>query len=70
MCEPVSAILSTDLARLFTGALVLCSLTQVLHPLVLRQEVLLLGHFLSIRPLMERLPVWTGCYLMGLRLLL
>lgn len=44
------------LSRLLAGGLVLCFLAQVFHPLVLWQEVLLLGHFLAISSLVWRLP--------------
>lgn len=48
------------LSRLLAWGLVLCSLAQVLHPLVFWQEILLLGHFLPISSLVQRLPERTG----------
>ena len=59
VCVPVylGIVQNFYLSWLFTGALVLCSLTQVFDPLVLWQEVLLLGQVLPIRPLVEQLPV-------------
>ena len=44
------------LSWLLAGRLVLCFLAQVLHTLVFRQEILLLGHFLPIRSLVWKLP--------------
>lgn len=49
----------TYLSRLLARGLVLCSLAQVLHSLVFWQEILLLGHFLPISSLVQRLPERT-----------
>jgi len=65
-CSPETLITSLSellqvryLSGLLAGGLVLGFLAQVLHPLVLWQEVLLLGgHFLS--SLVRRLPKRTG----------
>ena len=48
------------LSGLLTGRLVLGPLTQVFHPLVLGQEVLLLGHLLPLHALVEQLPANEG----------